>query len=399
MKNSTTFMQKLIFPFLGGIIYVIQLIFCISCNGQVKTNLPKEKIIESNTISQGQPKLIKNLGLSNDKGNNAHCSLQDKAGNLWFGTTGDGLFKYDGKFFTQYTTSNGLNHNSVNHILEAKDGKIWIGTSAGLVLYDPSKSLKTGGERFEEIQIPFRKNRPDNRYEVWSIMQDKSGKLWFATIDGVYTYDPARRSDSTELRADGKSFSFFKVADDTTDCIFKMEYILEDNAGIIWFGGRCNPGVYRYDPSASLRAGGKTISHLRPNGDDWAWPVLQDKKGNIWFSSWKGAYRYDPSASLRTGSELFEKIEGLSDGPITRIIEDKKGNIWFGGGGRGICRYDPSASLRTGGKSFSCFSTKDGLINDDVWSILEDRAGVLWVGTRETILHRFDGKTFTSFSE
>lgn len=355
------FLQTKVFTFLTIIF------FGTSCNGQVKKDLPNEKISESNTISQGQPKLIKNLGLSNDKGNNVHCSLQDKAGNLWFGTTGDGLFKYDGKFFTQYTTSNGLNHNSVNHILEDKDGKIWIGTHAGLVLYD--------GKKFKEIKIPFLKNRPDNRYEVWSIMQDKSGKLWFATIDGVYTYDPARRSDSTELRADGKSFNFFKVADDTTDCIFKMEYILEDKAGNIWFGGRCNIGVYRYD--------GKTISHLRPNGDDWAWPVLQDKKGNIWFSSWKGAYRYD--------GRLFEKIEGLSDGPITRIIEDKKGNIWFGGGGRGLCRYD--------GKTFTCFSTKDGLINDDVWSILEDKTGVLWVGTRETTLHRFDGKTFTNFSE
>lgn len=375
MKNSTTFMQKLIFPFLGKMIYIFHLILCFSCNGQVKTNLPNEKVSESNTISQGQPKLIKNLGLSNDKGNNVHCSLQDKAGNLWFGTTGDGLFKYDGKFFTQYTTSNGLNHNSVNHILEDKDGKIWIGTDAGLVLYD--------GKTFKEIKIPFRKNIPANRYEVLSIMQDKSGKLWFATIDGVYIYD-------------GKSFSFFKVADDSTDCIYKMEYILEDKTGNIWFGGRCNVGVFRYDPSAarrsdSLRTGAKSITNLKPNGDDWAWPVLQDKKGNIWFSSWKGAYRYD--------GRLFEKIEGLSDGPITRIIEDKKGNIWFGGGGRGLCRYDPSAQLRAGEKIFTCFTSKDGLINDDVWSILEDKTGVLWVGTRETILHRFDGKTFTNFSE
>ena len=339
----------------------------------------------------GQQKLIKNLGLSNDKGNNVHCSLEDKAGNLWFGTTGDGLFKYDpsaslrtgGKTFTQFTTSNGLNHNSVNHILEDKDGKIWIGTDAGLVLYDPSASLRTGGKTFNEIKIPFRKNVPSKRNDVWSIMQDKSGKLWFATFDGVYTYEPARRSDSTELKPDGKSFNFFKVTDDTTDCIFKTEYILEDKAGSIWFGGRCNKGVFRYD--------GKSITNLKPNGDDWAWPVLQDKKGNIWFSSWKGAYRFDPSASLRTGSELFEKVEGLSDGPITRIIEDKKGNLWFGGGGRGLCRYD--------GKTFIFFTAKDGLINDDVWSILEDRKGVLWVGTRQTILHSFDGKTFTNFTE
>jgi len=361
------FLQIQVFTFLTIIIWGT------SCNGQVKKDLSKEKISESNTISQGQPKLIKNLGLSNDKGNNVHCSLQDKAGNLWFGTTGDGLFKYDGKSFTQYTTSNGLNHNSVNHILEDKDGKIWIGTDAGLVLYDPSASLRTGGKTFVKIQIPFRKNRPDNRYEVWSIMQDRSGKLWFATVDGVYIYDPARRSDSTELRADGKSFSFFKVTDDTTDCIFKMEYIFEDKAGIFWFGGRCNKGVFRYD--------GKSIINLKPDGDNWAWPVLQDKKGNIWFSSWKGVYSYD--------GKSFTKNEILSNSPVTRIIEDKKGNLWFGGDG--LSRYD--------GKSFTRFTTKDGLINNSVWSILEDRTGVLWVGTRETILHRFDGKTFTNFSE
>ncbi|HLO46271.1 MAG TPA: two-component regulator propeller domain-containing protein [Leadbetterella sp.] len=361
----------------------------------------------SGIICNGQEKLIKNLGLSNDKGNNVHCSLEDKAGNLWFGTTGDGLFKYDpsaslrtgGKTFTQFTTSNGLNHNLVNDILEDKAGNVWIGTEAGLMLYDPLATVKTGGKSFTEIKIPFRKNVPSKRNDVWSIMQDKSGKLWFATFDGVYTYDPARRSDSNNLKPDGKSFNFFKVTDDTTDCIFKTEYILEDKAGNVWFGGRCNVGVYRYDPSASLSSGGKTITHLKPNGDDWAWPVLQDKKGNIWFSSWKGAYRYDPSASLRTGSELFEKVEGLSDGPITRIIEDKKENLWFGGGGRGLCRYDPSAPLNAGGKTFTCFTAKDGLINDDVWSILEDRTGVLWVGTRETILHRFDGKTFTSYTE
>jgi ligand-binding sensor domain-containing protein len=87
-------------------------------------------------------------------------------------------------------------------------------------------------------------------------------------------------------------------------------------------------------------------------------------------------------------------MDALSTGPtsiITRIIEDKKGNLWFGGGDRGICRYD--------GKIFTCFTTKDGLIHNDVWSILEDKAGNLWVGTKNTGLSRYDGKYFTSFSE
>ena len=119
---------------------------------------------------------------------------------------------------------------------------------------------------------------------------------------------------------------------------------------------------------------------------------MQDKNGNIWFSNWGGVYRYDPSASLRTGSESFTSFtekDGLSGDMVAKIIEDKKGNLWFGGDG--IHRYD--------GKTFTHFSTKDGLINPWVWSILEDKSGNLWIGTRETGLYLFDGKTFINYSE
>jgi ligand-binding sensor domain-containing protein len=80
---------------------------------------------------------------------------------------------------------------------------------------------------------------------------------------------------------------------------------------------------------------------------------------------------------------------GLSTGPITRIIEDKKGNLWFGGRD-GIWRYD--------GKSYTHFTTKDGLINNDVWSILEDTAGNIWIGDRNKGLCRYNGTTFTYFT-
>ncbi|AXE19591.1 hypothetical protein DR864_18535 [Runella rosea] len=336
--------------------------------GQMKTSL-----------KSGQLSLIKSQ--STNPGDNVHCGLQDKAGNIWFGTTGDGVYKYDGRSFTQITAKNGLNSNSVNHILEDKDGKIWIGTEAGLVLYD--------GKTFAEIRIPLRKKMPANKFQnthdVFSIMQDKSGKLWFATIDGVYIYDPRR--------ADGQTFTPFIISEGAggyRNSNNNVEYILEDKAGHFWFGGRGNEGVYRYDPK---RAVGKSMTNLKPNGDSWAWPVLQDKKGDIWFSNWSGAYRYD--------GKSFTKMDGLSNNPVTRIIEDKKGNLWFGGGGRGICRYDPNRAV---GQTFTCFTTKDGLINNDVWSILEDKSGNIWVGTRNTGLCRYDprravGKTFTSFSE
>lgn len=331
--------------------------------GQVKTN-----------VNAGQLTLIKSQ--SKNPGDNVHCSLQDRKGNLWFGTTGDGIFKYDGNSFTQFTAADVLNSNMVNHMLEDKDGKIWIGTEAGLVLYD--------GKTFAEIRIPLRKNMPANKFQnthdVFSIMQAKSGKLWFATIDGVYIYDPRQ--------AVGQTFTPFIISEGAggyRNSNNNVEYILEDKAGHFWFGGRGNEGVYRYDPK---RAVGKSMTNLKPNGDNWAWPVLQDKQGNIWFSNWSGAYRYD--------GKSFTKMDDLSTGPVTRIIEDKKGTLWFGGGGRGICRYDPGRAV---GQTFTCFTTKDGLINNDVWSILEDRAGNIWIGTRNTGLYRYNGKTFTNFSE
>jgi ligand-binding sensor domain-containing protein len=194
-------------------------------------------------------------------------------------------------------------------------------------------------------------------------MQDKSGKLWFATGAGVYVYD-------------GKSFASFTVTEVVKDCYFQIENILQDKAGNFWFGGRCNPGVFHYD--------GKSITNLRPEGDNWAWPVLQDKNGDIWFNNWKGAYRYDGKSFTS-----FTKKDGLSGNMVARIIEDKKGYIWFGGGG--LSRYD--------GKSFTRFTSKDGLLNESVWSILEDKTGNIWVGTRETGLYFYDGKTFTKFSE
>lgn len=71
------------------------------------------------------------------------------------------------------------------------------------------------------------------------------------------------------------------------------------------------------------------------------------------------------------------------------MLEDKDGKIWIGTEA-GVCLYD--------GKTLTCFTTKDRLINNDVWSIWEDRAGNLWVGTRNTGLCSYDGKTFTHFT-
>jgi ligand-binding sensor domain-containing protein len=364
------FLKMQVFTFLTIII------FGTACNGPVQKDLPKEK---------EHPKLIKTIG--DPRHGHVRCGLQDKAGNLWFGTTENGLYKYDGKSFRQFLVADGLISNSINDILEDKSGKIWIGTQDGVCLYD--------GKTFAKIQIPLPKNLTPNKNKfyqtqiVYDIMLDKAGKLWFATIDGVFVYDgkslPAEQGSFTHFIINEAENGFLSSND-------KAEHILEDKAGNIWFGGRTNEGVYRYDGKSITKFKLKDLfqNGPKPKAHNWAWPQMQDKNGNIWFSNWGGAYRYDGKSF-----KSFTKQDGLP-GMVTRIIEDKNGNLWFGGDG--ICRYD--ARLPDGHvKSFTCFTTKDGLAHSGVWSVLEDKTGNIWVGTWETGLHLYDGKTFITYSE
>ncbi|MBX7126508.1 MAG: hypothetical protein K1X47_12510 [Cyclobacteriaceae bacterium] len=348
---------------------LLMLVLSAGCKGPVRDESPKD-----------HPKLIKTIG-SPGYGN-LHCSLQDKSGNLWFGTTENGLYKYDGKSFTRFLIADGLNSNNVASLLEDQEGQIWIGTEAGLCIYN--------GKSFTSIPIPVPADLPPNKnpyfrnsHRVNHIMQAKDKKLWFVTIDGVYVHDPTQKHGAG--KTDFKYFPIDEAPNGILTTNDKAESIFEDRSGNIWFGGRTNAGVFRYDGKSITRIGLKVLfqNGPKPKPHEWGWPQVQDKDGNIWFINWGGAYRYDGKSVT-----AFTRKDGLP-GIVTRIIEDKQGNLWFGGDG--LTRYD--------GKKFTVFTAKHGLPSPWVWSILEDTDGKLWIGTRETGLFLFDGSTFTAYSE
>jgi ligand-binding sensor domain-containing protein len=363
------------------ILFVSAVTILASCNGQNETQ-PKQKEIvrEQNSITSGQPKLIKMLGTN--KYNNVGCGLKDKAGNLWFGTKGEGLYCYDGKSFTNFTEKDGLSSNFIWSVLEDNAGGLWFGTADGVSYYDgknftiiPITSITGNKSYHKTVPDSYGMPKPEEN-SVWTILQDKKGIFWFATTNGIYHYDGLTYTHF--LHDDG-------VVNNTGVLInkgnaFGVERILEDKNGNIWFGGRGTEGLLRYD--------GKTLTSFKPNGNRWLWPLLEDRAGNIWFSSWWGICRYDG----KTFTNLTKK-DGVCDDNSTCIAEDKFGNIWVGSDSEngGLCRFD--------GKSFTHYTTKDGLTHNSVWCIVEDRKGNLWIGTRNTGLCRYDGKTFTRFSE
>ena len=97
---------------------------------------------------------------------------------------------------------------------------------------------------------------------------------------------------------------------------------------------------------------------------------LRDKVGNLWFSNMgNGVYRYNTVTDKFTH---FTKEDGLNDNNIESIYEDKAGNLWFGTH-YGVSRYD--------GKNFTDITSEKGLCKFDVNCILEDKAGNIWIGS------------------
>ncbi|MEZ4852374.1 MAG: two-component regulator propeller domain-containing protein, partial [Bacteroidia bacterium] len=121
--------------------------------------------------------------------------LEDRSGNLWFASHDSGVYYYNGKSFQHFTTSEGLVSNVVFSIYEDKAGNIWFG-GGGLSRYD--------GKSFQNFTSKDGLPHNDGR----AIMEDQTGKLWIATGDGPCVYDP-----SAPLRAGGKTFTVLKNTD------------------------------------------------------------------------------------------------------------------------------------------------------------------------------------------
>ena len=109
--------------------------------------------------------------------------------------------------------------------------------------------------------------------------------------------------------------------------------------------------------------------------------IKQDRKGNIWITSWEGVFKYD-------GKSFTNVTSKVSSARFFSVLEDSRGNFWFASIGSGVYYYD--------GKSFQNFTTDDGLANNTVTNIYEDKAGNIWFGTGDGI-SRYDGKSFRNF--
>ena len=290
-----------------------------------------------------------NEGLSS---NNLSCLFQDEKGDIWLGTWGGGITKYDGQNFTHFTTKEGLSNDYVFSIMGDKSGNLWIGTLEGGVSKYDGKSF-TNYTTKEGI----------GGNSILSIIEDKSGNLWMGTDgDGVSKYD-------------GKSFTNYTtkegLSNNTITCI------TEDKKGNLWFGSQ-GGGISKFD--------GQNFTHFtKKEGlrNDFVLSIMEDKSGDIWFSNWgSGVTKFDGKHFTH-----FTVLEGLRDNQVMSMLEDKNGNIWFGTADDGISKYNS--------QGIKHFTKKDGLANN-VNSIIEDKSENIWIGTSGGGILEYDGQNLTT---
>ena len=119
------------------------LLICINCKSQNRT----QSATTSDKSKPALSKVKKNYFITEypQEFFSVQCGLEDKAGNMWFGTGGNGIYIYDGKSFTNFTHLDGLCHDDILCACADKAGNIWFGTRNGVIRYKPSagKPVKT----------------------------------------------------------------------------------------------------------------------------------------------------------------------------------------------------------------------------------------------------------------
>ena len=303
-------------------------------------------------VSKYDGKSFTNFTVKEGLVNNSVLSVfQDSKGTLWFGTYG-GVSKYDGKSFTNYTEKEGLSNDKVYCILEDANNAFWFATGGGGVSKlelennnEKSRKFSSGNSgRFTHFTV----NEGLCNNLVYSILLDNNKNLWFGTNGGVCKYG-------------GKLFTHFTRDEGLNNN--KVYSICQDKTGNLWlgtFGG----GISKYDGKSFTRF---TVKEGLSN--NYVFSILQDRCGNLWFGTdGGGVSRFDGTYFTH-----FTKKEGLSGNKVFCILQDKIGNLWFGTYGGGVTKYD--------GKSFTHFTKKDGLCNNNVISIFQDNSDNLWFGT------------------
>jgi transcriptional regulator with GAF, ATPase, and Fis domain/ligand-binding sensor domain-containing protein len=316
----------------------------------------------------------------------------DADGFLWIGSYRDGLSRYDGERFVYFTTGDGLAHDHVQAMCQDLSGLLWFATEGGVSCHD--------GTSF--ISYTTADGLPDD--DVRAVLQDKVGSIWLGTRSGL-------------VRHDGSRFDCFGLSEGLVD--LQVNALVEDRDGDLWIGtqrglsrwdGRVLHGYGRgdglsvdgidalaMDADGRLWIGGREGVNCRYQGRFGAPHGMQGQlagvraitccdDGQVWFGTEHGLRQTQRPHSHPDWAHISTR-DGLVNNQIRSIVQDSAANFWVGTSG-GISQYS---------RTFTSLTTAHGLVHDDVRAVIHCGDGILWLGTGAG-LSRYDGLAFANFT-
>jgi ligand-binding sensor domain-containing protein/signal transduction histidine kinase len=267
--------------------------------------------------------------------------------------------------FTHLSTDQGLSESRVDHMLQDRQGFIWIGTLNGLNRYD--------GYRFKTY-----KPDPDNPnslggLRVFAVFEDRSGILWIGVDQELDRFDPVT-----------ETFARFRADPDNPDSPSGyLEHMTQDRDGMLWLATR--NGLDRLDPASGRFAHYRNDPHdphsLTSNDVRF---VLEDRQGTLWIAAGAGLDAFD----RRTG-RVLRHYPNSQQPPLDRILEDRSGVLWLcATRGGGLASLDRETGVFTRYTWFEGWPGTPGLRG--CAAIHEDNHGMLWLATKPDGLVRFD---------
>lgn len=322
----------------------------------------------------------------------------DRQGNTWFIDREDTTITlHNGKTFEQFTHADGVPSRPAS-LLPVSADSLYVSTSIGTYFFD--------GRSFKKINDDFRSY----------LLADKQGTLWYNSSVVGGSFSKVSSYGTTFIgREDGldvsENFEFGFDRDDnvwvwskssvnrlykpvtTYTEIFPLVGILEwirafyhDRQGNYWFGS-FQTGVSYYN--------GKTLTNymfpeygnkVRVRTDNNIGRITQDNTGNLWITTFGNSLIKFDGRSFYTNNSENGFTEDLSS---RALLADSKGNIWYPRINAGVVCFN--------GKEKIVYTTAQGLCNNDVFSILEDRTGAMWFGTTNG-LSRLKNGQFTTYN-
>jgi ligand-binding sensor domain-containing protein len=270
---------------------------------------------------------------------------QTSDGYLWLGTH-DGLYRFDGVVFERYQPQTGgpFPVGTVSSLLALPNGDLWIAFQPG------AASLLRNGNA---TNYTVREGVPNGT--IWSFARDRDGTIWAATSGGLV------RLEGDRWKEVGEDWSFPGKS---------ARAVILDRQGTLWVSTVDTlvfllPGAKRFQPTG-IRVG--QVTH-----------IAQAPNGKLWMAETTRSVRPIPLSDKRPPDET--EVQVGSQG----ILFDNEGALWITSLGDGLRRSPAPELLRGRIKEFSAavesFTAKDGLSDDVVSPILQDREGNIWVGT------------------